>query len=108
MNEQPRLIDNDRGSILVTLKGRQLRGWSYQNDNERKVKMLAAREYVEGWCDGLEVGKTHLFLRSLHVRAELQKALASVDGLSKNELLDIVDRLVPKSIPIAISIAPPL
>ena len=50
--ESPRVVDNDRGVIVVNLKGRQIRGWSYQGDNERRQKMLMAREYVEGWCDG--------------------------------------------------------
>ena len=52
MQESPRVVDNDRGVIVVNLKGRQIRGWSYQGDNERRQKMLMAREYVEGWCDG--------------------------------------------------------
>lgn len=48
---QPRLTDNDAGEITVTLDGKELRGWSYKDDAERRAKMLAAREYVEGWCD---------------------------------------------------------
>lgn len=49
---QPRVSDNDAGEIAVTFNGKELRGWSYANDAERRTKMLAAREYVEGWCDG--------------------------------------------------------
>lgn len=49
---QPRVTDDDKGEIRVTFKGRELRGWSYTSDDERRSKMLAAREYVEGWCDG--------------------------------------------------------
>lgn len=48
----PRVTDNDRDEITVSLDGRELRGWSYANDNERWQKMLQAREYVEGWHDG--------------------------------------------------------
>ena len=48
----PRVTDNDTGEITVALDGRELRGWSYASDDERRIKMLAAREYVEGWCDG--------------------------------------------------------
>jgi hypothetical protein len=48
---QPRVTDNDSGEITVALDGRELRGWSYANDGERRQKMLQAREYVEGWCD---------------------------------------------------------
>lgn len=51
-NKNPRVTDNDGGEISVTLDGRELRGWSYASDDERRGKMLAAREYVEGWCDG--------------------------------------------------------
>lgn len=49
---QPRVADNDAGEIAVTFNGKELRGWSYRDDAERRMKMLAAREYVEGWCDG--------------------------------------------------------
>ena len=51
-DEVPRLTDNDAGEITVTRDGAELRGWSYKDDAERRIKMLAAREYVEGWCDG--------------------------------------------------------
>jgi hypothetical protein len=51
---QPRVTDDDKGDITVTFNGEELRGWSYANDNERRIKMIAAREYVEGWCDGRE------------------------------------------------------
>jgi hypothetical protein len=46
------VTDNDHGEITVTHNGIELRGWSYSNDNERRTKMLCAREYVEGWYDG--------------------------------------------------------
>lgn len=49
---QPRVTDDDKDSITVTFNDRELRGWSYASDAERRVKMTAAREYVEGWCDG--------------------------------------------------------
>ena len=49
---QPRVTDNDAGEITVVLDGRELRGWTYANDDQRRQKMLLAREYVEGWCDG--------------------------------------------------------
>lgn len=54
MAGNPRVVDNDKGAITVLLDGKELRGWSYSNDAERRQKMLQAREYVEGWCDGLE------------------------------------------------------
>jgi len=48
----PRVIDNDKDEIIVVFEGRPLRWWNYTNDAERRTKMLCAREYVEGWCDG--------------------------------------------------------
>lgn len=51
----PRVTDNDHDEIIVTLEGRELRGWSYADDAERRTKMLAAREYVEGFCDALHL-----------------------------------------------------
>lgn len=51
---QPRVTDDDKDEITVSLDGKELRGWSYANDGERRQKMLQAREYVEGFCDGLE------------------------------------------------------
>ncbi len=47
----PRVTDNDKGEIIVTLEGKELRGWEYHSDTERRQKMLMAREYVEGWHD---------------------------------------------------------
>lgn len=45
----PRVVDNDRDEITVMLDGAEIRGWSYTNEQERRVKMLCAREFVEGW-----------------------------------------------------------
>jgi len=36
--KQPRVIDNGRGAVLVVLDGRQVRGWSYQSDAERRIR----------------------------------------------------------------------
>lgn len=52
---QLRVTDNDAGKISVTLNDEELRGWSYSNDDERRTKMVCAREYVEGWCDSKEI-----------------------------------------------------
>jgi hypothetical protein len=50
----PRVIDNDSGTIMVALPHKVIRSWDYADDTERRQKMLQAREYVEGWCDGFE------------------------------------------------------
>lgn len=48
----PRVTDNDCDEITVTLDGKEIRGWSYSSDDERRTKMLCAREFVEGFCTG--------------------------------------------------------
>lgn len=53
--ENPRVTDSDDGEITVSLDGKELRGWSYKDDPERRQKMVQAREYVEGWCDSREM-----------------------------------------------------
>lgn len=45
----PRITDNDRDEITVSLAGKEIRGWSYETETERRVKMLAAHEFCEGW-----------------------------------------------------------
>ena len=50
---RPRVTDNNNDEITVSLDGRELRGWSYKDEAERRIKMLCAGEYVEGWCDGI-------------------------------------------------------
>lgn len=50
----PRITDNDNGAIHVTHAGEELRGYTYTGEADRRQKMLLAREYVEGWCDGHE------------------------------------------------------
>jgi len=56
----PRVVDNDRDEITVTLDGREIRGWSYQDSAERRVKMKAAREFCEGWHAALEATRPAL------------------------------------------------
>ncbi len=60
----PRVTDNDKGEISVALGGRELRGWSYSNDTERRQKMIQAREYIEGWCDGRDALKNRMDILS--------------------------------------------
>jgi len=50
----PRVVDNDKDEITVTLDGKEIRGWSYADETERRVKMWAAREFVEGWFDAAD------------------------------------------------------
>lgn len=63
--EAPRVVDNDSDEITVTLAGREIRGWSYATEAERRTKMLAAREFCEGWHHAMErstaTGEKHVF-----------------------------------------------
>lgn len=47
-----KVVDNDKDEITVMDGDKEVRGWSYANENERRAKMLGAREYVEGWYQG--------------------------------------------------------
>ena len=49
---QPRVIDNDQDTITVEHGGKVVREYSYRNDDERRERMVRAREHVEGWCKG--------------------------------------------------------
>lgn len=45
-------VDNDKDEITVMDGDKEVRGWSYVNEQERRVKILCAREYIEGWHQG--------------------------------------------------------
>jgi len=86
---QPRVIDNDQGEISVSLNGHEIRGWSYKSDDERRAKMLCAREYVEGWCEALAHVKSTADHRLNNVLCEMKKGYDdSIVGF--NEAWDIV------------------
>ena len=43
-----KVVDNDADDVSIMDGEIQVRGWSYANDAERRVKMLCAREWMEG------------------------------------------------------------
>ncbi len=49
---RPKVTDHDNGEITINLGDHELRGYSYKDDAERRIKMRIAWEYIEGWCDG--------------------------------------------------------
>ena len=51
----PRITDNDAGDITATVTGKEIRGWSYKDDAERRTKMLMAHEFAEGWFQASRV-----------------------------------------------------
>lgn len=68
-----RVTDNDQGEISVTIDGCELRGWSYSNEDQQRMKMLCAREFVEGWYVGYSAGMDRVAVmidRFFHVAEE--------------------------------------
>jgi hypothetical protein len=45
----PRITDNDAGDITASVDGKEIRGWSYKDAAEQRIKMLMAHEFAEGW-----------------------------------------------------------
>lgn len=98
----PRVCDNDRDEITVTLDGKEIRGWSYENEAERRVKMLAAREFCEGWFQkpsGIEISSIEvlalkkLALISGALGQSLKDHSASKEQLALTRILiDVVNR----------------
>lgn len=72
----PRIVDNDRDEITAEFGGKEIRGWSYKDETERRTKMLAAREFVEGY----DQGQRALLNTLLSLNPELEKKLADVSG----------------------------
>lgn len=50
----PKITDNDQGTISATVRGKEVRAWSYKDDAERRVKMQMAHEFAEGWFQAAE------------------------------------------------------
>lgn len=85
----PKVIDNDRGDIAVEVFGKEVRGWSYKDDAERRVKMVAAHEYAEGWHQGLARMKERLDLILNNYLCEMKEGYDdSVVGF--NEAWDVM------------------
>lgn len=49
LRKTPRVIDNDDDEIRVEVDGFEIRSWEYHSEHERRWKIYAAREFVEGW-----------------------------------------------------------
>ena len=64
----PKISDNDHGEISATVFGKEIRGWSYKDDAERRIKMLAAQEFAEGWFQARKETKRRVdFLLNEHL-----------------------------------------
>lgn len=55
----PKITDNDQGEIFATVGGVEVRGWSYQDDTERRLKMTMAHEFAEGWFQASQRASAH-------------------------------------------------
>ena len=45
----PHITDNDAGEITASVDGKEIRGWSYKDAAEQRIKMRMAHEFAEGW-----------------------------------------------------------
>jgi hypothetical protein len=52
--ETPEIVDNDVGDINLILHGKSIRSWRYGDDLERKIRMIRAGEFVNGWIASRE------------------------------------------------------
>ena len=85
----PRIIDNDAGEITATVASREVRGWSYKNDAERRIKMQMAHEFAEGWFQAATRLRTTITLRLEAILREMKPDYDdSIVGF--NEAWDIV------------------
>jgi hypothetical protein len=90
--DRPRVIDNGRGAVIVTFDGQQIRAWSYQNDDERRRKMLLAHEYIEGWCDSRDhqhAPSDVAVVQGIHIREKLLRVLSRF-----NETASVREKIV--------------
>lgn len=95
----PKVIDNDQGDITVEVYGKEVRGWSYKDDAERRMKMLAAREFAEGWLSGLARMKEGLDTRLNNVLCEMKEGYDdSIVGF--NEAWDVMRKAFAETAPI--------
>lgn len=88
----PKVIDNDRDEITAVLDGKEIRGWSYSNEAERRARMLAAHEFCEGWYqrDRLESRNPKLnkaAIERLRETAEAERAVGDPKVAIALELL---------------------
>lgn len=52
-NSAPHIVDNDKDEITAMLNGQEIRGWSYRDEAERRVKIQMAHEFAEGWFQAI-------------------------------------------------------
>lgn len=51
----PKIIDDDKGEIRAEVDGRSIRSWEYHSEQERRLRMVFAREFAEGWYQAMRV-----------------------------------------------------
>ena len=89
----PKITDNDDGEISATLFGNEIRGWSYKDDAERRIKMLAAHEFAEGWFQARKEFKRRVdFLLNEHLCCMKEGYDDSITGF--NEAWDVVRKIL--------------
>ena len=89
----PTITDNDAGDISARVFGKEIRGWSYKDDAERRVKMLAAQEFAEGWFQYRKEAQRRIdFLLNEHLCCMKEGYDDSITGF--NEAWDIVRKIL--------------
>lgn len=97
---QPKVIDNDRGEVTVEVFDKEVRGWSYKDDAERRTKMLAAHEYAEGWVNALAMVKGRIDARLNDYLCEMKPGYDdSIAGF--NEAWDVMRDIFTEARPSA-------
>jgi len=89
---RPRVIDNGRGAVIATFDGRQIRAWTYQSEESRRLKMGYGPEYIEGWVDGREHKhdpKDVAVVQGIHIREKLLRVLSRF-----NETAEVREKIV--------------
>ena len=52
-----KLIDNDAGEVRLDLGVDTVRSWAYSDESERRLKMLLAWEFRDGWYQACDSGQ---------------------------------------------------
>lgn len=77
----PRIVDNDRDEITAMLNGMEIRGWSYENEAERRVKIQMAHEFAEGWYQAVKSQLANLDPDANKVFAAARSALSKAGAV---------------------------
>lgn len=84
----PRITDNDSGEITATVNGKEVRGWSYTDDAERRTKMQMAHEFAEGWFQATRASSTEFICETCQEAAYDRQQESLMEGGGGPSLLE--------------------